>query len=143
MRSLYADAVVACFDLIGRAGASEGQMAWTCPHVPDEGDNHHCAGVTWSATAKYRGTRLMVDGHKEPTAAAMALAVRLLTGAVCRCTRPVVLSDSADGCRWRLVGARWEPGCDAEPIHVGAKTGDYAAMNRAMRRRVEKRRGAA
>lgn len=46
-----------------------------------------------------------------------------------------------DGCRWRRVGKRWEPGCDAPPIEMPAGArGDHAAMNRAMRRRIAKGR---
>lgn len=130
--TLYAAAVIACADLVGRAGASGFEMAWDCPHEPGAPKDHSCPDVTWSATAAYRGARIIADGHRTPTAAAMALSERLLSGALCRCRRPVSLSDEVPGCRWRLVGQKWEPGCDAAPVRVRGQRGDHAAMVRAM-----------
>lgn len=34
----------------------------------------------------------------------------------------------------------WEPGCDAEPIHVDGQRGDYTALQRAMGNRAARRR---
>jgi hypothetical protein len=118
----FDDAVLACADLVGRAGASEFEIGYT----GDETDPR------WYAHAKYRGARLQVQDHRDPTGAAMALAARLMRGATCRCRRPVALSDGAKGCRWRLVGQRWEPGCDAPPLKVDGPRGDLEAMRRAM-----------
>lgn len=126
------DAVTACVDLVGRCGASGFEMAWTCPHVPDDEDGHTCPDVTWNASAAFQGARIMVAERHTPTEAAMALAERLLAGAACRCRQPVVLSDGKQGCRWRLMGARWEPGCDAEPLHINGPRGDHAAMEQAL-----------
>lgn len=130
--SINTDVVIACADLIGRAGASSFEIGWDCPHLPDTADDHSCPDVTWNATATYQGARIIIDRRLSPGEAALALAERLLTGATCRCGRPVVLSDEVPGCRWRLVAARWEPGCDAPPVRVDAPSGDYAAMVRAM-----------
>jgi hypothetical protein len=122
------DVVVATADLVARAGARIFELGHT-------GDDDSPAGsVTWHASAIYQGARLIVQGHASPSAACLALAERLLTGDTCRCRRPVTLSDTRPGCRWQLVGQRWEPGCDAPPVVMrGAQRGDVAAMRRAMR----------
>jgi hypothetical protein len=137
------DVVIACADLVGRCGASGFEIGYLHDGVPVE-------DAGWHASAQFRGARIMVEDHRSPTGAALALAERLLRGAACRCRQPVTLSDGKPGCRWRLVGKRWEPGCDAEPIHVKGQRGDYAAMvealnqhqpNRAARRAAKKRNG--
>jgi hypothetical protein len=131
------DLVVACADLVGRAGASGFEIGYLHDDVPVE-------EAGWYAHASYQGARIMVDDHRSPTGAALALAERLLAGATCRCRQPVTLSDSGNGCRWKLVGARWEPGCDAPSITVkGAQRGDHVAMQRALAEpanRAERRR---
>jgi hypothetical protein len=122
------DIVVATADLVGRAGARSFEIGHT-------GDDDDPAGrpVTWHASAQYRGARLIAQGHASPSAACLALAERILTGGTCRCRQPVTLSDSRPGCRWRLVGPRWVPGCDAPTIDVDGEIGDLDAMRRAMR----------
>lgn len=126
------DIVIACTDLAGRAGARDFEIAWDCPHTPGEPDDHNCPHVTWSAAVGYLGARVFTAGHPDPTTAALALAQRLLKGAACRCGQPVSLSEHTAGCRWRLMGARWEPGCDAPPVRVQGHRGDHAAMRRAL-----------
>ncbi|WP_341719848.1 hypothetical protein QQG74_09180 [Micromonospora sp. FIMYZ51] len=140
------DMVIACADLVGRAGAAGFEIGY----AGDE--NGPVEEARWYAVATYQGARLISDEHRSPTAAALGLAERLLTGATCRCTSPVSLSDTRAGCRWQLVGQRWEPGCDAAPVAVsGGKRGDVAAMrqalaqvpqggNRAARRAAQRRR---
>lgn len=136
------DILFACVDLVGRAGASDFQIGYLHDDVPVE-------EAGWYAYAQYKGARITVEGHRSPTGAALALAERLLRGATCRCRQPVTLSDGQPGCRWRLVGQRWEPGCDAPPITVkGGERGDYAAIQAAMQqpmnraqRRAAKRKG--
>jgi len=122
---LNEDAVLACADLVARCGASDFELGYLHDDVPIE-------RAAWYAVAKFRGARISVDEHQSPTLAATALSERLLRGAMCRCRRPVSLSDSRLGCRWRLVGPRWEPGCDAEPLKVPGERGDLAAMQRAI-----------
>lgn len=106
------DIVIACVDLVGRTGAKGFEIGH------DEGDP-----ARWHAFAMYRGARVMSADHASPTAAALGLAERLLRGAQCRCGKPVTLSDARalagtlEGCRWRLLGKRWEPGCDAPPLN--------------------------
>lgn len=146
MSGFTEDVVVACFDLAGRAGAAECSLEWTCPHTPGEPDDHTCERVTWEATARYQGARITKHGYATPSEAAFALAERLLRGATCRCTKPVALADGKPGCRWRLVGQKWEPSCDAPPLSVPGKPGDYGALqaalqgaNRAERRAARKR----
>jgi hypothetical protein len=119
------DVLLACVDLVGRAGASGFEIGYLHEDVPVE-------DAGWYAYATYHGARITVEDHRSPTGAALALAERLLRGAMCRCRRPVALSDRADGCRWRLLGKRWEPGCDAEPLHIKGERGDHAAIQRAL-----------
>jgi hypothetical protein len=69
--SLNEDAVIACADLVARAGASQFEFGHMHDDVPVE-------EAGWYATAFYRGTRITVDERRSPTEAAMALAERLL-----------------------------------------------------------------
>lgn len=128
------DVIVACADLAGRAGARGFEIGYLRDDVPTE-------DAGWYAVATYRGARLMTDEHRSPSAAALALAERILAGATCRCGEPVTLSDGGAGCRWRLTGRRWEPGCDAAPIPVpGDDRGDIAAITAAAAAAREERR---
>jgi hypothetical protein len=122
---LHGDAIVACADLVGRAGASGFEIGYTRDDVPTE-------EAGWYAHASYKGARIMVDERRSPSEAALALAERLLRGAACRCGEPVSMADDQPGCRWRLVGNRWKPGCDAPPVPVDGVRGDLAAAQRAM-----------
>jgi hypothetical protein len=151
MAEAYMDPLIALAGLTDRAGARELQIAWTCPHTPGEPDGHSCPELTWSAHATYQGARVMAERHRTPNGAAIALAERLLTAAVCRCGLRVALGDDTAGCRWQLMGQRWTPGCDAKPITVQGARGDLTAMraaaagqqgNRAARRAGKKRQGA-
>jgi hypothetical protein len=119
------DIVIACVDLVGRSGGSGFEIGYLHDDVPAE-------EAGWYAHVQFQGARISVGERWSPTGAALALAERLLSGAMCRCRHPVSLSDGAEGCRWRLVGARWEPGCDVESIHAKGQRGDYAAMQRAL-----------
>lgn len=122
------DAVMACADLVGRTGASGFEIGYLHDDVPIE-----AAG--WYAVAFFRGTRITADDHKSPSLAAMGLAERLLRGGACRCGKTVVLSGTG-GCRWRLNGPRWEPGCTAPPVTMPeGSRGDHAAMTAEMRKR--------
>lgn len=120
------EAVIACADLVGRAGARGFQIGYLHDDVPVE-----LAG--WYAYAQYQGARITESDHVGPAEAAEALARRLLTGAKCRCGRLVALSRDgarafnsvlADGsrftvedaqrvgqCLWVRQGRRWEPSC--------------------------------
>jgi hypothetical protein len=134
MNPMAEDAVIACADLVGRCGAREFEIGYLHDDVP-------VAEAGWYASAFYQGARITVDDQTHPALAAEGLALRLLDGAICRCTRPVASATAQDGCRWRRVGRRWEPGCDAPPLSMpGGTRGDYEAMNRAMRRRIAKGR---
>lgn len=134
------DIVIACADLVGRAGALDFQIGYLHDDVPVE-------EAGWYAHARYRGARITVDDRRSPTEAAMALAQRLLDGATCRCRRPVTLTDRRPGCRWQLVGQRWKPGCDVTPLKMTTR-GDLTAiaqaldqpMNRRDRRKAKKNR---
>jgi hypothetical protein len=126
------DVVMACADLVGRSGASGFEIGYLHDDVPIE-------EAGWHASAQFKGARIMVQDQRSPTGAALALSERLLRGAACRCLKPVTLSDSAEGCRWRLVGKRWEPGCDVAPIRVKGERGDHAAMQQALTNRAQRR----
>lgn len=125
--------VIACADLVGRTGAREFQIGFLNDSPPH----------AWYAHAMFRGARLQVENQDGPAQAAMALAVKILTGAKCRCGRLVALrpggavafreTHMADGtqwsaaeaakagqCRWRLAGDRWEPSC---PVPANRKVG--------------------
>lgn len=118
--------VIACADLVGRAGARSFEIGFLNDEPPHR----------WYAHAMYRGARIQVENHDDPAGAALELAEKLLTGAQCRCGRLVALRPDgavafhkttlADGtewtatqaakagqCRWRLNGDRWEPSCPA------------------------------
>lgn len=120
------DKILACANLVGRAGARQFEIGFLDQEPPHR----------WYAHAMYRGARIGVEDHDNPAGAAMALAEKLLTGARCRCGALVALRDGgavaftkahmADGtawtakqaaqagqCRWRLSGDRWEPSCPA------------------------------
>jgi hypothetical protein len=122
---IMSDMVIACTDLARRSGAKEFQLGFVHDDVPVE-------EAGWYAQVCFQGGRIIAQDHRSPEAAALALATRLLTDAMCRCGRPVSLSDGAPGCRWMLVGQRWKPSCDVPPIKVRGKAGDLAAMRRAM-----------
>lgn len=130
---LNEDIVIACADLVGRAGASDFEVGQLNEDPENPG---------WWAKASFRGTRIIRDGHPTPEAACLALATRLLSGATCRCLKPVTLDDRTEGCRWRLVGQSWEPSCDDEPIRVQGERGDYAAMQAALGNRAQRRAAA-
>lgn len=127
------DVVVACVGLVGRAGASGFELGYVHDDVPIE-------DAGWHASAQYQGVRIVVQDHRSPSGAALALAERLLRGATCRCLKLVTLSDGHEGCRWRLVGQSWEPSCDDKPITIpGGKRGDYAAIQQAVGNRAQRR----
>jgi hypothetical protein len=120
------DAVVACADLIGRAGARGFEIGYLHDDVPAE-----LAG--WYAHATFRGARITVEDQPGPVQAAEGLARRILTGGQCRCGKLTALDSSgavafestlvngerwtpemaiaAGQCLWRRVGRRWEPSC--------------------------------
>lgn len=123
MSGIHDDLVVATAELASRAGATNFKIA----HLRGDPDD---AG--WFAVAYYQGARLSSPQCPSPSAACLALAERMLSGATCRCRQPVTLSDSRPGCRWRLAGPRWEPGCDAPPIVSYGALGDVDAMRRAL-----------
>lgn len=127
--------VIACADLVGRAGAKHFEIGYLDDDVPAD-------QARWWAKAQYRGARLQADEHASPSEAAHALAVRILTGAACKCGSPVSLTPEQEGCHWRLTqpegpqSARWESGCDAPAIDIEAgERGDVAAMHQRMQER--------
>lgn len=119
------DAVAACADLVGRAGAKAFEIGYVHEDVPSE-------QAGWWASAQFQGARILVEDHRSSDAAADALVVRMLTGADCRCGRTVTLTAAKGCCPWALVGRKWLPGCRAKPLHIKANRGDVTAMRLAM-----------
>jgi hypothetical protein len=128
---LHGDAVEACADLVNRTGSSGFELGYVHDGVPVD-------QAGWYAHATYQGARIMVDEHRSPSAAALALAERILRGGRCRCGRPVTLADDQPGCRWRLMGKQWQSSCDAPPVRVQAKRGDLGAAQAAINRRARR-----
>jgi hypothetical protein len=122
------DVVAACANLTDRCGASGFEIGYLHDDVPVE-------QAGWHASAEFKGARIMVEDQQSPTMAAFALAARLLTGAQCKCGRPVTMTDDRPGCRWRLMGPRWEPGCSAPAVRVSGERGDLGAMHAALAER--------
>lgn len=130
--ALDEDVLLACVDLVGRTGAKNFEIGW----LNDEGEPaYQKHGPQWWAKAQYNGARIMVEDHPGPTEACEALALRLLTGAKCKCGKLVRLGQfgavafddvqMADGttwtlseaeqagqCRWRRRGKHWRKDCD-------------------------------
>jgi hypothetical protein len=125
------DTVEACADLVDRTGARGFEIGYVHEDVPVE-------EAGWYAHATFQGVRIQAPDHRSPSAAALALAEKLLTGGMCKCGQRVTLTDQRAGCRWRLMGKRWEPGCDAPSVHVDGRRGDLDAMQRAMASRRRK-----
>jgi hypothetical protein len=124
-------AVIACVDLVGRSGARNFEIGYLHDNVPVD-------QAAWYAHAQYRGGRITAQDHTGPEQAATALAMRLLTGAKCRCGKLATLipgeafaftaahtSDGAEWnadqaaaagqCHWRLIDATWQPSCPTPP----------------------------
>jgi hypothetical protein len=130
--------VLAAADLVDRAGARGFEIGY----LNDDDDPQFARhGAQWWAHARYRGTRIIVEGFDRPDQAADALSRKLLTGAKCRCGKLVTLGRDgaiafdgvrmADGttwtvaeaaaagqCLWTRTGARWNPSCDVPPVRV-------------------------
>lgn len=121
------DEVMAAVDLADRSGATGFDIGYLHDDQPS-----HLAG--WWASVSFRGAKIMVEDCHGPEHAASKLAQRLLDGASCRCSRLVTLSGKGSDthCRWKRVGPKWEPGCDAPSLRVEGQRGDTAAMQRAM-----------
>lgn len=102
------DLITAAAAVVDRSGGADFEIGYL-----DDDPPHR-----WYARARFKGTAIIADEHKTPTAAALELAEKLLQGANCRCGQTVTLADDP-GCRWTLQGARWTPGCDTDPIPAG------------------------
>jgi hypothetical protein len=125
MAELDEDELIAAVDLVARTGATHFQVEYL-PEGPPE--------TIWYAYAQYRGARIISEGHPGPVEAAAGLALRILTGAKCKCGKLVTLDGvkglafmrpiMADGerftlsqartaglCHWTRTGARWSSGC--------------------------------
>lgn len=104
------DAMLAAVDLVHRSGASNFEFGYLEEDVPID-------QARWWAKAQYRGAVLSVDEHRDPVAAAEALARRVLRGAKCvGCNRTVSLSGIVHNgrtCRWTREGRHWMAGCPA------------------------------
>lgn len=130
--ALDEDVLLACVELVGRTGARNFEIGWL--NDPDE-PAYEQHGPQWWAKAQLKAGRIIEENHPGPTEVCNALAVRILTGAKCKCGKLVALSSlgavayddvtMADGsrwsaadaeragqCRWRRVGKHWKRGCE-------------------------------
>jgi hypothetical protein len=124
------DVILATADLVGRTGATGFELGYLHENVPVE-------EADWYAHAQLAGARITVEHQPSPTAAAQALAERILKGGKCKCGKLTTTSTdgafafldahTTDGkrwgakeaaqagqCLWRRVGKRWIPGCEAD-----------------------------
>lgn len=131
----YEDILTATADLVERCGGRAFEIGYLHEDVPA----HEAA---WFAKAQFKGARLTAEDHPGPADAAFALAVRLLTGAKCKCGKLVQLVEggalaysksrlahgfgdwsdkdaaAAGQCMWRRLGDRWTPSCTAPPLTI-------------------------
>jgi hypothetical protein len=128
--SNWDDAVVACSDLAGRAGAKGFEIIETDHEATCRGRKTK----TWHAVAHFLGAHITSAEHESAAAAAIELAEKMLRSAVCRCGQRTALTDGVPGCRWRLTGRKWEPSCGVAPVRVSGQRGDPAAIMEAGRR---------
>ena len=102
-RSELGDFVVAAVDQIGRSGATEFECGW----LEDDGTR------SW-ATARYRGTRIMVDEQPDIVTAIGELLGKVLFGAECQfCHRTIPF-----GCQRVQVGRRFVAQCTMDKEKV-------------------------
>lgn len=129
MTEHWSEQATAAVDLVTRTGARGLEIGYLHDGVPAD-------QAAWYAVVTYKGARVIEQNHKGPAQACEALAVQLLTGAMCNhCKGLVALSRAgatffpdtrhADGsvlseadarsrplCHWRRVGDRWVRGCE-------------------------------
>jgi hypothetical protein len=150
------DAIAAALDLAKRSG-------WRSVEIGYKREGTATWRAGWYVTA------IMANGHPvhlgdyaSPVEAADALAEHILTGAKCRCGKPVAIGDRParlllptthlDGttwgpdavrelgtCRWRREGARWDSTCGAPAITITTEQMPQGP-NRAQRRAAERAR---
>lgn len=109
---LHEPQLLAAIEVVGRANASDFEVGY----LEDADDP---TVMRWWATARWRGTRVTVEGHRTPGLAAEALARRLLEGGTCtHCGRRIALtlhrpkgSARKKLCAWRRVDLTWVRGC--------------------------------
>lgn len=118
------DMILATARLADRSGAS----GFNVGYLNDDPDADN---VEWYAECTFQGAKIVMGGRHLPEEACLALSVRLLRGATCKCLRPISI-DEQPGCRWRLIGDQWTPGCTADPLHVGGNRGDTRAIDGAL-----------
>lgn len=75
----------------------------------------------WGCAAILSGELVTVEGRHSPSEAALAMAEQLLRDSVCTlCNRRVALMPgphlTEPHCAWKLIGAKWTPGCSIENI---------------------------
>lgn len=140
--------MLAAVELVQRSGATEFEVGYL---------DDNPANPRWWAKAQYRGARLQVDEHPTPSAAAHALAARILEGGKCTtCGLTITTADEierqaaagfspgGDMCQWARFGRHWIAGC-VDPIAEAARLESPTArrqplqpLNRAARRRAER-----
>ena len=142
--------MLAAVELVQRSGATEFEVGYL---------DENPANPRWWAKAQYRGARLQVDEHRTPSAAADALAARILEGGTCTTCQLTVttpaeierkaaagLAPGREMCQWARFGRHWIAGC-VDPAAEAARLESPTArrqpgqpLNRAARRRAERGR---
>lgn len=126
------DMLFATVKLVERVGATGFDVGYL---NDDEGVSSEDA--QWYAQCKWQGAKVTVGGRCSPDEACLALCLRLLSGATCKCIRPVTIDDGEPGCRWRLMGDTWTPSCKVAAITVPGPLGDTAAIGAALGRAMD------
>lgn len=116
------DALLAAVDVINRAGALEFEVGYL-------DDTAEAQDARWWASARWNGTKVLVENHTDPGAAAEALARKLLEGGQCtHCAGTITLSPANRAmrranpqlCPWTRQGLRWVRGC-AQDVPEGQR----------------------
>ena len=113
MSELPENALLAAIEVIGRSGATQFEVGYL-DHTAQSAD------ARWWASAHWNGTRVQVEDHTSPYAAADALARQLLNGGGCtHCGGTITLGPTSRKkrragklCAWTRQGRRWVRGCE-------------------------------
>jgi hypothetical protein len=153
MGLLDEDRMLAAVEVIGRAGATNFEVGYLDDEVPSE-------MARWWASAKWRGTKVLVEDETGPDVAAEALAFKVIVPGQCvHCGRTITVRRIDDDgtpliytisghplldedaieetgldalCVWNRRGRHWLRGCD------GGYDRPAGGLNRAQRRRQAK-----
>jgi hypothetical protein len=111
----HTDAILACAELVGRAGGDEFKVGY-------EDETKRVEDARWFAQASFQGKLVRVEEQPSGALACEFLARQLLDGGLCTHCRRVVrirpqgyIEDVYKGpkpCAWHRVGPTWKRGCE-------------------------------